>query len=99
MIHSTTRNAPYIHPSHDSILELWRTIPNGTTSAMGMIIAFAIVKTVVQLLFCMTLVLCLRLTWADPEGPPEKKIGFLNNTGPDPLKNHKAAKPAFDFGP
>ena len=25
---STTRNAPYIHPSHDSILELWRTFPN-----------------------------------------------------------------------
>ena len=25
---STTRNAPYIHPSHDSILKLWRTFPN-----------------------------------------------------------------------
>ena len=24
-LHSTTRNTPYIHPSHDSILELWRT--------------------------------------------------------------------------
>ena len=24
-----TRNAPYIHLSHDSILELWRTFPNG----------------------------------------------------------------------
>ena len=22
-------NAPYIHPSHDSILKLWRTFPNG----------------------------------------------------------------------
>ena len=22
LVHSTTRNAPYIHPSHDSILEL-----------------------------------------------------------------------------
>ena len=22
-------------------------------------------------------------------------LGFLINTGPDPLKNHKAAKPAF----
>ena len=26
--HSTTRNAPYIHPSHDSILGLLRTFPN-----------------------------------------------------------------------
>ena len=26
--HSTTRNAPYIHLSHDSILELWQTFPN-----------------------------------------------------------------------
>ena len=25
---STMRNAPYIHPSHDSVLELWRTFPN-----------------------------------------------------------------------
>ena len=24
-----------------------------------------------------------------------KNIGFLSNTGPDPLKNHKATKPAF----
>ena len=28
-----------------------------------------------------------------------KNIGFLNNTGPDPLKNHKAAKLAFNVGP
>ena len=28
LVHSTTRNVPYIHPSHDSILELWRTFPN-----------------------------------------------------------------------
>ena len=28
-----------------------------------------------------------------------KNIGFLSNTGPDPLKNHKATKPAFNFGP
>ena len=28
-----------------------------------------------------------------------KNIGFLSNTGPDPLKNHKAAKPAFNDGP
>ena len=29
LVHSTTRNAPYIHTSHDSISELWRTFPNG----------------------------------------------------------------------
>ena len=28
-----------------------------------------------------------------------KNIGFLNNTSPDPLKNHKATKPAFNVGP
>ena len=28
-----------------------------------------------------------------------KNIGFLCNTGPDPLKNHKATKPAFNVGP
>ena len=46
-------------------------------------------------------------TLADPEGgghmfwTPWKntKIGFLSNTGPDPLKNHKATKPAFNVGP
>ena len=50
--------------------------------------------------------------YADPEGesvvqtptpipPPKnhKNIGFLSNTGPDPLKFHKATKPAFNFGP
>ena len=32
--------------------------------------------------------------------PPEKSqnIGFLSNTGLDPLKNHKATKPAFIVG-
>ena len=43
------------------------------------------------------------LSWADPEEgaggpdpPPEnhKNIGFLSNTGPYPLKSHKATKPA-----
>ena len=29
LVHSATLKAPYIHPSHDSILELWRTFPNG----------------------------------------------------------------------
>ena len=33
--------------------------------------------------------------------PPQKNhknIGFLGNTGPDPLKNHKATKIAFNVG-
>ena len=37
-----------------------------------------------------------------PDPPPPEKykiIGFLNNTGPDPLANHKATKPAFNVGP
>ena len=32
-------------------------------------------------------------------GGPDKNIGFLINTGLDPLKNHKATKPAFNVGP
>ena len=28
-----------------------------------------------------------------------KNIGFIRNTGLDPLKNHKATKPAFNVGP
>ena len=28
-----------------------------------------------------------------------KNIGFLSNSCPDPLKNHKATKRAFNFGP
>ena len=28
-----------------------------------------------------------------------KAIGFLSNTGPDPMENHKATKPAFNVGP
>ena len=28
-----------------------------------------------------------------------KIIGFLSNTSPDPLNNHKATKPAFNVGP
>ena len=27
-----------------------------------------------------------------------KNIGFLSKTGPDPLKNHEATKPAFNYG-
>ena len=35
-------------------------------------------------------------------GPPQKNprnIGFHSNTGPNPLKKHKATKPAFNVGP
>ena len=51
-------------------------------------------------------------TFVDPEcvcggggtvdlDPPlnSQKIVFISNTGPDPLKNHKATKPAFNVGP
>ena len=50
---------------------------------------------------------CLH-SWADteegtgcPDPPPEKSqtLGFLSNTGQDPLKNHKATNPAFYVGP
>ena len=49
----------------------------------------------------------IKKSWTDPEGgqgvwtPLEnhKNIGFLGNTGPDPQINHKATKPAFNFGP
>ena len=36
-----------------------------------------------------------------PTSPLEnhKNIGFLGNTGPDPLKNHKSTKPAFNVWP
>ena len=37
----------------------------------------------------------------DPDPPPtvnHKTIGFLSNTGPDPLKNHKVTKAAFIVG-
>ena len=36
-----------------------------------------------------------------PDPPLEnyKAIGFLSNTGLDPLKNHKATRPAFNVGP
>ena len=37
-----------------------------------------------------------------PPPPPmknHKNIGFLSNSGQDPLKNHKATEPAFNVGP
>ena len=47
------------------------------------------------------------LSLADPERGQgvqtslknHKKLGFLSNTGPDLLKNHKATKPAFNVVP
>ena len=50
---------------------------------------------------------CIWITCADPEGGEgprpslknHKAIGFLSNTVPDPLKNHKATKPAFNVEP
>ena len=35
--------------------------------------------------------------WTRPE--KSQSIEFLSNTGADPLKNHKATKPAFNVGP
>ena len=37
----------------------------------------------------------------NPPPPPEKHktIGFLSNTGPDPLENHNASKPAINVWP
>ena len=32
----------------------------------------------------------------DPTPENHKNVGFLSNTGQDPLKNHKATKPAFN---
>ena len=53
--------------------------------------------------------LCFDTTWADPEGvgtggpdrplKNHKNIGFLSNSGPDPLKNYEATEPAFNVGP
>ena len=36
-----------------------------------------------------------------PDPSPEKsqKYSFFSNTGPDPLNNQKATKPAFNVGP
>ena len=34
-----------------------------------------------------------------PQLKNHKKTGFLSNTGPDPLKNHKATQPAFKVWP
>ena len=36
---------------------------------------------------------------SEPLPKKQKNIGFLSNTGPDRLKNHKATEPAFNLGP
>ena len=60
-----------------------------------------------EYLFVMLMPSSSHRAYANPEGgaacpdPPEnhKNIGFLRNTGPDRLKNHKTTKPAFNVGP
>ena len=58
----------------------------------------------------MVLIIEANSACADPEGgrgpdppPPtlksHKNIGFFSNIGQDPLKNHKAVKPAFNVDP
>ena len=45
---------------------------------------------------------CVCVGGGGGQGSPlinHKNIGFLSNTGPDPLKNHKATKPEFNVGP
>ena len=39
----------------------------------------------------------LQGVWTSPE--KSQNIGFRRNTGPEPLKNLKATKPAFNSGP
>ena len=39
-VHSTTRDAPYVHPRLDSILELWRTFPNASLTILIFIMTF-----------------------------------------------------------
>ena len=33
-MHITTHNAPYIYPSHDSILQLWQTFPKDESNEL-----------------------------------------------------------------
>ena len=67
------------------------------------------VRAITKLCVCAGSIEQSLLACVDPEGgqgsepppPPEKlqNIVFLSNTAPDPLKNHKATKPAFNVGP
>ena len=47
----------------------------------------------------MTHVRIQRGTWGLDPPEKSKNIGFLSNTGPDPLINHKDTKPAINVGP
>ena len=38
-------------------------------------------------------------TWGPDPLNDHKKIGFLSNTGPDPLTNRKATEPEFNVRP
>ena len=53
--------------------------------------------------FAICIITCAVPEWGQGSGPHSplknhKSIGFLSNTGPDPLKNYKATKPAFNVG-
>ena len=50
-LHSTTLNAPYIHPSHDSILELWRTFPNAICCVMNNVLNVSIKNQVIEFIY------------------------------------------------
>ena len=61
-----------------------------------------------RVLVMLVSIIHIMLTCTDPErrgtaGPDRslenhKVIGFLSNISPDPLKSHKATKPAFNAG-
>ena len=52
----TTRNVPYIHPSHDSILEWWRTIPNAVCDCGKFMVTLTYFSKLVQC--CKGFILC-----------------------------------------
>ena len=39
------------------------------------------------------------IEWGGGGGVTALKRGFLNTSGPNPLKNHKLARPEFNVGP
>ena len=56
-------------------------------------------------IYCFATILCFAANLVrnhmrgSREGENYKAIGFLIITGPDPMENHKATKPAFNVGP
>ena len=56
----TMRNAPNIRPSHDSILELWQTFPNGRNAWALQFASNTSYKKLIEIAiyFKMTMVLC-----------------------------------------